>query len=127
MAKYAPKGPLKAPDDPMDLQHSMRVTCKATNRKGMRCRRSPIPGGVVCRFHGGSAPQVRAKALERLMQYQDRAINRLFGLVEQEQYPSTAYQAVRDVLDRTMGKPAEQVRVTGADDGPIEIIIKKPW
>lgn len=127
MPKHAPKGPLKAPDDPMRVTHPMRVTCTATSRKGKRCARTPIPGGTVCRYHGGAAPQVQAKALERLMAYQDRALDRLFGLVEQEQYPSTAYQAVRDVLDRTMGKPAESVRVTGKDDGPIELLIKAPW
>lgn len=50
------------------------------------------------------------------MQYQDRAIDRLFGLVEQQDFPSTAYQAVRDVLDRTMGKPAETVAMTVTTD-----------
>lgn len=111
MPKHAPKGPLKA--HPMDqLQPMERVTCTATNRQGKRCGKPPIAGGTVCRMHGGAAPQVKAAALERLMQYQDRAIDRLFGLVQQEQYPSTAYQAVRDVLDRTMGKPAEQQSVT---------------
>lgn len=30
------------------------------------CKLPPIKGGVVCHIHGGSAPQVRAKANERL-------------------------------------------------------------
>lgn len=93
------------------------LKCRATSKRTHKqCGQSPIPGGTVCKFHGGAAPQVRAKAIERLMQYQDRAIDRLFGLVEQQAYPSTAYQAVRDVLDRTMGKPAESINhdVTGA-------------
>ena len=66
-------------------------------------------------MHGGGAPQVRLKAQERLSAYQHKAIDRLFQLVEQTEYPSTAYQAVRDVLDRTIGKPTEQVdmRVSG--------------
>ncbi len=106
MSKYAPRGPLKA--HPLEAPKPLeRITCKATNRQGKRCGKPPIAGGVVCRMHGGAAPQVKRAALERLMQYQDRAIDRLFGLVEQETFPSTAYQAVRDVLDRTMGKPAE--------------------
>lgn len=33
---------------------------------GNRCRRRPIPGGTVCPMHGGNAPAVRAKGLERL-------------------------------------------------------------
>lgn len=89
----------------------MKRQCTATNRQGRRCGKSPIPGGTVCRMHGGAAPQVRLKAQERLAAYQDRAIDRLFTLVEQTSFPSTAYAAVRDVLDRTMGKPAESVAV----------------
>lgn len=112
----------------MDTAEPMgRPTCTATNRQGKRCGKYPIPGGTVCRMHGGAAPQVQRAALERLMQYQDRALDRLFGLVEQQEYPSTAYQAVRDVLDRTMGKPAETHRLTGEEGKPIEIVIKKPW
>lgn len=34
---------------------------------GARCKRSPVPGAEVCVVHGGAAPQVRAKAAERLL------------------------------------------------------------
>jgi hypothetical protein len=85
----------------------------------VQCKQPPIPGGTVCRYHGGAAPQVRKAALERLMAYQDRALDRLFGLVEQQEYPSTAYQAVRDVLDRTMGKPGESVAVSLTGDAEL--------
>lgn len=121
MPKHAPRGPLKSRTvvvaDPKGSYDPTR--CHARSKtKGTQCSKRPIPGGTVCRYHGGAAPQVKAKALERLMQYQDRAIDRLFGLVEQESFPSTAYQAVRDVLDRTMGKPAESMsmNVTGSID-----------
>lgn len=40
--------------------------CKATNRQGNRCGRSAVPGATVCNMHGGKAPQVQAKAAERL-------------------------------------------------------------
>lgn len=43
-----------------------RAQCTAKNRKGNRCGGPAIPGGTVCRLHGGAAPQVRAKAQERL-------------------------------------------------------------
>ena len=58
---------------------------------------------------------MRLKAAERLSAYQDRAIDRLFELAEQTVFPSTAYAAVRDVLDRSMGRPKEQLdlNVTG--------------
>lgn len=40
--------------------------CRATaNHTGKRCRNYPIRGGTVCRYHGGSAPQVRAAAERR--------------------------------------------------------------
>src|SRR5678815_3339662 len=128
MSKHAPRGPLKARDPLKAPQPLDPIKCRArSKRSGKQCQKSPIPGGAVCRMHGGAAPQVKQAALERLMQYQDRALDRLFGLVEQEAYPSTAYQAVRDVLDRTMGKPHESVSVTGKDQGPLEIVIRKPW
>ena len=40
--------------------------CKATTRAGSRCNAFAIQGATVCRMHGGSAPQVRQKALERI-------------------------------------------------------------
>lgn len=41
--------------------------CKAKSKSaGRQCTRMAIPGGVVCRYHGGNAPKVRQKGLERL-------------------------------------------------------------
>lgn len=34
------------------------VQCSAKAKTGSRCKRSAIPGGKVCRYHGGAAPQV---------------------------------------------------------------------
>jgi hypothetical protein len=36
-------------------------------------------------------------------------------------------QAYTDLLNRALDKPAEQVQVTGADGGPLEIVLKVPW
>ena len=33
---------------------------------GKQCGRKPIPGGLVCGYHGGKAPQVAKKAAERV-------------------------------------------------------------
>lgn len=121
--RHAPRGPVKtkAPTDPMQGTDPMKPRCTARSKQSQKpCRNAPIPGGTVCRFHGGAAPQVKAKALERLQAYQDRAIDRLFELVEQAQFPSTAFAAVRDVLDRTMGKPTESVSVDHA--GEVRIV-----
>ncbi len=73
-------------------------------------------------MHGGSAPQVKKAALERLMAYQDRAIDHLLDLTNTVDFPSVRYQAVRDVLDRTMGKPTESIAV--AHSGGLELTWK---
>jgi hypothetical protein len=62
-------------------------------------------------MHGGGAPQVKAAAMERLRALQDPAIDRLAALIAQEAFPTVAYAASRDILDRTLGKPGESLKV----------------
>lgn len=107
--RHAPRGPVKAKGDPMDGADPMKARCTATNRQGTRCGRAPIPGGTVCRMHGGAAPQVKEAAMARLLRLQDPAIDRLAQLIGQSDFPTVAYAAARDVLDRTIGKPHESV------------------
>lgn len=109
--KHAPKGPLFNKRDPIGPPDPMESRCKATNRKGQRCGKPHIPGGTVCRMHGGAAPQVKQAAMARLMALQQPAITRIGQLIEQTAFPTVSYAASRDVLDRTMGKPAETVAV----------------
>lgn len=40
----------------------MKHRCTGRNRQGHQCARWAIPGGTVCKLHGGGAPQVRALA-----------------------------------------------------------------
>lgn len=68
-------------------------------------------GGTVCKMHGGKAPQVMEAAAARLRALQHPAIDRLAQLIEQTEFPTVAYAASRDVLDRTLGKPAESVAI----------------
>jgi hypothetical protein len=42
-----------------------------------RCRGEAEPGSVVCRLHGGAAPQVRRRAAERLIMSADHASQKL--------------------------------------------------
>lgn len=93
----------------MELPDPMEGKCTATNRQGHRCKRYPIPGGTVCRMHGGAAPQVQKAAKERLFAMQHPALDALQWLVSQKEFPSAAYAAARDILDRTEGKPTETV------------------
>ena len=106
--RHAPRGPL-VQRDPISAADPIRSHCKATNNRGQRCRYPPIPGGTVCRFHGGGAPQVKEAAMDRLLALQHPAIDRLTTLIDQEEFPTVAYAASRDVLDRTMGKPQEAI------------------
>ena len=39
-----------------------RRLCSAHTKAGTECRAPAIAGGLVCRMHGGSAPQVKDKA-----------------------------------------------------------------
>lgn len=42
--------------------------CQATSKRtGQQCRGWAIPGGTVCRIHGGRAPQVQEAARRRLL------------------------------------------------------------
>lgn len=41
--------------------------CRAHRKDGEPCGNYAIAGGRVCRMHGGSAPQVRRKARERIV------------------------------------------------------------
>jgi hypothetical protein len=107
---HAPRGPL-VKRDLMDTPRLMDAPrCTATSKQsGQRCKRRPIPGGPVCVIHGGGAPQVQLAAMDRLRALQNPAIDRLAKLIAQEEFPTVAYAASRDVLDRTLGKPQEAI------------------
>ena len=66
--------------DPMGQTLSLR--CKGTNRAGTRCERSPIPGGMVCAYHGGRAPQTIEAAKRRLLSGVDLALDYLLAMLE---------------------------------------------
>ena len=109
------------------MAQPMVVTCKAHNRQGQRCKRTPIRGGVVCYYHGGAAPQVKASARERLMALQPLAIQTLANLLARDEFPTVQLGASKDILDRTEGKAAESLHVMGADNGPLRLSIEAPW
>jgi len=56
--------------DPMDDRR-----CMATSKQsGERCKRLASPGAAVCAMHGSRAPQVRAKAAERIVEAEAGAL-----------------------------------------------------
>lgn len=96
----------------------MDTTCTAKSKSTQeRCKNPPIPGGTVCRIHGGSAPQVRAAGARRvlealvapaLLQYRD--------IIEDASTPpAVRLAAIRDLLDRTGYKPVEQIEFISDD------------
>lgn len=75
--------------------------CSATSKQsGKQCGRWAIPGGTVCAMHGGKAPQVKAKADERLAALIPPAIKALQELIEGAKPDIARLKAVEAVLDR---------------------------
>ena len=59
-----------------------RGRCEAKNSSGNPCKRYAVRGATVCVFHGGGAPQVKAKAERLLMRGRDIAIDRLLDAID---------------------------------------------
>lgn len=93
----------------------MADQCSATSKTtGSQCRKPAIPGGTVCRNHGGNAPQVRRKAEERLAALVDPAIGALSRMIQQKRkIDAVTMAAVRDILDRAGPLRSERVEVNG--------------
>lgn len=74
--------------------------CGARCRDGSPCRQPAIRGSNRCRVHGGSIPQVRAAALQRVAEANvTRAVDR-FAVPREV----TAAEALRGELARTQGR-----------------------
>lgn len=83
--------------------------CKAhSSRTGLPCKRWAIKGATVCRHHGGAAPQVQAKAEQRLRAMVDPMLDKLHTLAMQTDNLKVASDCVRDALDRAgIGAPVQ--------------------
>lgn len=82
--------------------------CKAHRSNGEPCNKWAIQGGAVCNTHGGSAPQVKMKAEERIALLVDPAINRIKDLIDNGENDSVRLSAAKDALDRAGLKPVEK-------------------
>ena len=77
------------------------MRCKAKAKStSKRCARAAIAGAVVCRVHGGAAPQVRKAAAERLRDLVHPAIDGMQRALASDDL-NAVVRASRDVLDRT--------------------------
>src|SRR5690242_18758926 len=88
--------------------------CTARRSDGQPCKAQAIRGGSVCRVHGGSAPQVRRKAAERLATLIDPAIGVLATSMRQRKDRRLALSAAVDVLNRNNLTGKQQIEVSGA-------------
>lgn len=76
-------------------------------------------------MHGGSAPQVLAKARQRLLEAADSAAAELVRQSQDKRLsPNERRSAVLALLDRAGLNPKQAVEHTGADGGPIETLIR---
>lgn len=58
--------------------------CGKLTGSGGKCQQPVVaPGAAVCRVHGGSAPHVRAAAIERLRDTRDAALERLIHTLKE--------------------------------------------
>jgi hypothetical protein len=99
--------------------------CKAIKKSGQRCKKAAIRGGSVCPTHGGSAPQVRAKAQKRLLAMVEPSLIRLHGLVMQEEHLPTSLGAIKEVLERAESNAigAKQDKASGEKNTAPQIVI----
>jgi hypothetical protein len=72
-----------------------RRQCSAHARTGEQCKRSAVLGAIVCRYHGGLAPQVRAAADRRLAEAEVRRITGADPMTD-------PYAALEDLGGRAM-------------------------
>ena len=87
--------------------------CTAKSKTtGQRCKNPPIPGGTVCRIHGGAAPQVQAVAARRVLEALiGPALIQLRRIVEDPSVSDAVkLAAIRDILDRTGYRPPTELK-----------------
>lgn len=89
-----------------------------TKSNGTRCKQPSIAGGHVCRYHGGSAPQVKNKAAQRLAAIVDPCVAKLAKFVNsKQQMTPLMLRAIADVLDRNNLRGDNLIRLQNPDAG----------
>ncbi|MDH5134621.1 MULTISPECIES: hypothetical protein [unclassified Microbacterium] len=110
-------------NDPMEAP---RRRCTAFARStGERCGNRPIPGGTVCRFHGGGAPAVRRKAKLRLQELVDPAIATLGRVMVTATHDRDKLRAATSILDRAGYPAATRVDARVSVDEQRELLLER--
>ncbi len=143
MAKHAPRGPLKAKADNQKSSDTATIEPPAKAKRGkpeavrqaaiFALLTSPsvaaaadVVGVEVHTLHRWLAKdkafiaaymqatdECFQSGMMRLRGYSGQAVDRMHELMTEKAFPSTSYQAARDVLDRTMGRATETIRHEG--------------
>lgn len=87
------------------------MQCTAHRRDGAQCGSDAIRGTNVCRMHGGSAPQVRAAAMRRLLEAADPVAAELVRLATESADEKVRLAACRDLLDRVAVSSPKQIEI----------------
>ena len=83
------------------LERHQKPRCQAMSKQtGQQCGNKAIPGGTVCRFHGGGARQVRNRARLNLLELVDPAIATLAREMATAEGSSDRQRAANSILDR---------------------------
>ncbi len=101
-----------------------REYCKARKRNGDPCGMAPLAGSVVCRMHGGAAPQVLRKSQERIVMAQDDAAGNLVKWMQDESVPfSERRKCAEALLNRGGNAPGQRLEVS-LDPAPWQQLIE---
>ncbi len=115
-------------NDPMEARDPMsgapRCTAHARST-GERCGNRPIPGGTVCRFHGGGAPAVRRRARLRLAELVDPAIGTLARVMVKGARDQDKLRAAEAILDRAGFPRASRVEGTISLEESKQLLVEK--
>jgi len=117
--------PKELPATPAEVVRKRKgPQCTATSTTtGARCRNAPIKGGTTCKFHGGGAPQVRAKATQRLMAMVMPALVELNKILRKKgTSDADRLKAIREVLSRTGFSETQILALTPTEDPWAQIL-----
>jgi hypothetical protein len=81
------------------------------NSEGYPCDNHPVKGTTTCRSHGGTAPQIKRGARERLNELAVPAVKGLRKAIRNKKDPSNRVKASIAVLDRTGFHPKQTIEV----------------
>lgn len=97
--------------------------CGATSKQsGKRCQRPAIPGGTVCKLHGGGAPQVIRKARLRLQELVDPAIATLAREMATADKSNDRQRAANSILDRAGVVRGSEIKVEDVRESLVDTI-----